>query len=207
MVKVQLYLKRIIDLIGSIVGLILLSPLFLIIALLIKLTSEGPVFFTQDRLGRDGKTFKIIKFRTMIVNAEKIGDGLTIKNENDNRITGIGKILRKTSLDEIPQLINVLKGEMSLVGPRPPVVYFPYEGYKNYPDWAKERFKMKPGMTGLSQVTVRNSVTWDERIKIDVKYIENFSLWLDMKILVQTILKLFKTENIYLNEKTHHKEV
>lgn len=207
MVKVQLYLKRIIDLIGSIVGLILLSPLFLIIALLIKLTSEGPVFFTQDRLGRDGKTFKIIKFRTMIVNAEKIGDGLTIKNENDNRITGIGKILRKTSLDEIPQLINVLKGEMSLVGPRPPVAYFPYEGYKNYPDWAKERFKMKPGMTGLSQVTVRNSVTWDERIKIDVKYIENFSLWLDMKILVQTILKLFKTENIYLNEKTHHKEV
>ena len=121
------YIKRILDFILSLLATIVLSPLFLVIAIIIKIDSRGPTFFSQERLGKDGKVFKIIKFRTMIPNAEKIGDGLKVKTESDNRITRIGKILRKTSLDELPQLINVIKGEMSIDGPRPPVTYHPHK--------------------------------------------------------------------------------
>ena len=195
----NLFLKRLIDLFGSLIGLIILSPFLLIIAFAIKLTSKGPILFKQERLGRNGKVFKILKFRTMVVNAENIGDGLTVKSESDNRITKVGRILRKTSLDELPQLLNVLVGEMSLVGPRPPVPHHPYE-YMKYPSWAKSRFKMKPGITGLSQVKVRASVNWDTRIKYDVQYIEKFNLFLDFKILYKTVLKMFRSENIYLEE-------
>lgn len=194
----NLFVKRLIDLVGSLVGIIIISPVLITIALSIKLTSKGPVFFKQERLGKDGKVFKIIKFRTMVVNAEKIGDGLTVKSETDNRITKVGRFLRATSLDELPQLFNVISGEMSLVGPRPPVTYFPYNGFDKYPDWAKRRFKMRPGMTGLAQVTVRNSVSWDERIVVDNKYIDNFNLWNDVKILCRTFIRLFKSENIYM---------
>ena len=134
----------------------------------------------------------------MVVNAEKIGDGLKVKSENDSRITKIGRFLRATSLDELPQLWNVFIGQMSLVGPRPPATYFPYDGYENYPDWTKKRFLMRPGMTGLAQVTVRNSVSWDERIIIDNKYIDSFNIWLDIKILFFTIFKVIKAENIYM---------
>lgn len=201
---INLCAKRIIDLIGSIIGVIILSPILIIIALAIKLTSSGPIFFKQERLGKNGKPFKIIKFRTMVVNAEKIGDGLTVKSNGDHRITKIGKILRATSLDELPQLFNVILGQMSLVGPRPPVTYFPYHGFDNYPEWAKKRFTFPPGVTGLAQVTVRNSVNWDDRIALDNKYIDEFNIWLDFKILFKTMLKLFKTENIYMevNEKS-----
>lgn len=202
----NLFLKRLIDLFGSLIGLIILSPFLLIIALGIKLTSKGPTLFKQERLGRNGKVFKILKFRTMVVNAENIGDGLTVKSESDNRITKVGRILRKTSLDELPQLLNVLVGEMSLVGPRPPVTYHPYDGYGNYPDWAKKRFSMKPGITGLAQVTVRNSVTWDERIVVDNQYIDRFNIWLDIKILFKTLLKIFKSENIYLDKNQNDKK-
>lgn len=195
----NLFLKRSMDFLGSLLGIIILSPILVIISLSIKFTSKGPVFFKQERLCKDGKVFKIIKFRTMVVNAEKIGDGLTVKNENDNRITKVGRFLRKTSLDELPQLWNVLIGEMSLVGPRPPVTYFPYKGYEDYPDWAKKRFTMRPGVTGLTQVTVRNSVSWDERIVVDNEYIDRFNIWLDIKILFSTFLKIFKPENVYLN--------
>ena len=194
----NLFLKRIIDLFSSLIGLIILSPLLLAIAFAIKLTSKGPILFKQERLGRNGKVFKILKFRTMVVNAENIGDGLTLKSESDSRITKVGRILRKTSLDELPQLLNVLVGEMSLVGPRPPVTYHPYDGYGNYPDWAKKRFLMKPGITGLAQVTVRNSVTWDERIVVDNEYINKFNVWLDIKILFGTFKKIIKSESIYL---------
>lgn len=204
--KVNLFLKRLMDLFGSLIGIIIISPILIIIILLIKLTSKGPVFFKQERLGKDGEIFKIIKFRTMIVNAEKIGDGLTVKDNSDNRITKVGKFLRKTSLDELPQLVNVIKGDMSLVGPRPPVTYFPYDGIGNYPEWAKQRFKMLPGVTGLAQITVRNSVVWDERIKIDNKYIETFSFWLDIKIIFKTILKLFKSEDIYMSKNSTEKK-
>ena len=197
MKKVNLFIKRFVDIVASSIGLILLSPLFAIVAVIIKVTSPGPVFFKQERLGKDGKPFSIYKFRTMVVNAEKIGDGLRVCEGSDPRITKIGKILRATSLDELPQLINTVNGTMSLVGPRPPVTYHPYEGYENYPDWAKKRFEMRPGITGLAQVKVRNSVSWDERIKVDNEYIDNFNVWFDFKILFSTVAKVLKKEDIY----------
>lgn len=194
------------DLFGSFLGLTLLLPLFLIIAFSIKLTSKGPVFFTQERLGKDGKIFKIIKFRTMIVNAENIGDGIKVKSENDFRITKIGRFLRATSLDELPQLWNVFIGDMSLVGPRPPLPNHPYK-FDQYDVIQRKRFLMKPGMTGLSQVSVRNSVPWDERIKLDVEYIEKFNVWLDLKIMFKTLLKIFKRESIYLSNSDNVKQI
>src|SRR5690554_1607608 len=174
--KTNFFIKRLLDLVGSSIGIIILILVFLIISVLIKLNSKGPIFFRQERLGRNSKIFKIVKFRTMVVNAEKMGDGLRVKTEDDKRITRIGKFLRKTSLDELPQLFNVFIGQMSLVGPRPPVTYHPYDGYKNYPDWTLERFLMRPGITGLAQVTVRNSVGWNDRIKIDIKYVKGFNI-------------------------------
>lgn len=208
----QLFLKRTFDIILSLVALIILSPLFFIIAILIKLTSKGRVFFLQERIGFHGKVFKIIKFRTMIENAEYIGDGIRVRSENDSRITKIGRILRATSLDELPQLINVVAGSMSICGPRPPVTYVPYQGYENYPDEAKKRFEMRPGITGLAQATVRNSATWSERITIDLQYVENFSLWLDVKVIALTVKRVLKSEAIYgtsvkpSNDKTEEKE-
>lgn len=195
--KFQLFFKRFFDIVLSFVALIVLSPLFLIIAILIKLTSEGPVFFFQERIGLQGRVFKIIKFRTMIVNAEYIGDGIRVRFENDSRITKVGRFLRATSLDELPQLINVITGSMSICGPRPPVTYVPYQGYDNYPDEKKKRFEMRPGITGLAQATVRNSATWSERISIDVQYVKNFSLWLDIKVVALTVKRVLKKESIY----------
>lgn len=195
--KWNFFVKRAIDICGSFVGLILLSPLFLIIAILIKSSSEGAVFFKQKRLGKNGKAFWIYKFRTMVENAENIGAGLFIDSEKDPRITYIGSILRNTSLDELPQLINVLTGDMSLVGPRPPVVYHPYDGYENYPQWAKKRFFMRPGITGLAQVSGRNAITWDDRIKIDNEYIDTFNILVDIQILFQTIQCIMKKRGVY----------
>lgn len=192
------YIKRMLDFILSFIALIVLMPLMILIGILVKLTSKGSIFFLQERLGKDGKAFKIIKFRTMIVNAEKIGDGLKVKSEEDNRITKIGKILRKTSVDELPQLINVIKGEMALIGPRPPVTYYPHR-YNEYSKEQKKRFTVKPGITGLAQVKVRNSATWDKRIKIDLEYTENISFMLDMMIFFRTIYRLVKKDNIYAN--------
>ncbi len=192
----NLFIKRLIDLLGSLIGMVIVFPIFIIIALSVKLTSKGPIFFKQERLGKNGRVFKIIKFRTMVVNAEKMGDGLKVENESDNRITKVGKFLRATSLDELPQLWNVLMGDMSLVGPRPPVPYHPYK-YEEYNDFQRKRFEMRPGITGLTQVTVRNSVSWDDRIRIDVEYIERFNLWLDIKILFRTVIKVIKSEDIY----------
>ncbi|MEL5938138.1 sugar transferase [Tetragenococcus halophilus] len=199
MKQINLFIKRLFDFLGSLMGIGILSPILLIISITIKFSSKGPVFFKQKRLGKDGKVFNVFKFRTMVTNAENIGNGLTVKNELDNRITGIGRFLRKLSLDELPQLFNVLLGNMSLVGPRPPVTYFPYDGYQNYPEWAKKRFLMKPGITGMAQATVRNSVPWNDRIKVDNKYIDSFSLVLDFKILLLTIKKIFSTDNIYMD--------
>lgn len=189
--------KRVIDVCISIVVLIICSPIIIILSILIKSTSEGPVFFKQRRLGLNGKNFFIYKFRTMCVGAETIGDGLTIKTASDNRITKVGGFLRKTGLDELPQLINIILGDMSLIGPRPPVTYFPYDGFDAYPEWAKKRFTVRPGITGLAQCTVRNSVSWDKRIEIDLQYIEEISFTNDLKIIYKTILKVFKIQDIY----------
>lgn len=202
--NINIILKRLFDFVGSLIGIVIIFPILILIAVLIKITSKGPILFKQERLGKEGEVFKIYKFRTMVVNAEKIGNGLSVKSEKDSRITKIGNFLRATSLDELPQLFNVILGEMSLVGPRPPVTYHPYNGYKNYPNWAKKRFVMKPGITGLTQITVRNSVSWDDRIKVDNEYIELFNLWFDIKILFSTIRRIFKSENIYM-EKTKNK--
>ncbi len=160
-----------------------------------KCSSSGPVFFLQPRLGKNGTVFNIYKFRTMVQGAENIGTGIFHDN-NDTRITKIGSVLRKFSLDELPQLYNILKGEMSFVGPRPPVTYYPYM-YEEYPAPQKRRFDFSPGITGLAQVRGRNSINWDRKILYDIEYIERFSLWLDLKIICLTIIKLIKMENIY----------
>ena len=200
--KINLFIKRTADIAGSLCGIVLFSWLFVIIAAAIKATSKGPVFFLQERLGYRGKVFRIIKFRTMVVDAEKLGDGLKVRSEDDPRITRVGRILRMTSLDELPQLFNVLAGSMSLVGPRPPATYHPYDGYANYPEWAKKRFSMRPGITGLAQVMVRNSVSWNERIAIDNQYIDRFSVLLDIKILLMTVRRVSGTSDIYAPVKT-----
>lgn len=190
----QLKIKRIFDFILSLLLVVLLTPFWIIVSLLICLDSQGKPFFLQERLGLNGKKFKIYKFRTMVNNAENLGDGLIVKNEGDSRITRVGRILRKTSLDELPQLFNILKGEMSFVGPRPPVTYHPYNGYESYSEKAKKRFDMLPGITGLAQVKKRNSATWDERIVIDVEYVDNFSIMLDCWILVHTVTAMLYKE-------------
>lgn len=198
MKQIRLFIKRIFDFFGSLIGIIILLPLLLIISIIIKINSKGPVLFKQKRLGENGKLFNIFKFRTMVIGAEKKGNGIFVKTEDDNRITTIGKFLRAASLDELPQLLNVIKGDMSLVGPRPPLLYHPYE-YGNYSSVQKERFKMKPGITGLAQVKVRNSVPWDKRIILDVEYVDNFSICLDFKIILLTIKSILFKESIYTN--------
>lgn len=195
------YIKRILDFILSLIALIVLSPVLLIVAVLIKCTSKGTIFFLQERLGKNGKVFKIIKFRTMVMNAENIGDGLKVNSEGDSRITKIGKVLRKTSLDELPQLINVIKGDMAIVGPRPPVTYHPHK-YEDYPENQIKRFDVRPGITGLAQVKYRNSASWDERIVVDCEYVKNITLAKDVKIIFQTVKKVLKTESIYYNAET-----
>jgi exopolysaccharide biosynthesis polyprenyl glycosylphosphotransferase len=185
-------IKRLIDFWGSLFGLMLLSPLFLVVAVAIKLDSPGPVFFRQERSGKDGRVFNIFKFRTMVVNAEKMGAGVFVEKE-DSRITRVGKLLRDTSLDELPQLINVLRGEMSLVGPRPTL---PYQ-VERYDERQKRRLLVRPGITGWAQVRGRNSLTWPEKIDLDLWYIENQSLWLDLKILWQTIFAVLNKQELY----------
>lgn len=190
-------IKRSLDFIFSLLGLILLLPIFIIIGSLIKVDTKGPIFFKQKRIGRNGDTFEIYKFRTMVVNAEQMGTGLSIRSLNDNRITKVGSFLRNTSLDELPQLYNILMGEMSIIGPRPPVTYFPYKGFKNYPEYSKKRFKERPGVTGLAQVVYRNNAAWDNRFELDNKYVDGISFLLDLKILLLTIYKILKRENVY----------
>lgn len=191
-------LKRIFDLVFSIIGIIISAPLFLIIAIAIKLDTVGPVFFLQDRLGLNGKLFKIWKFRSMVVNAENIGSGL-FNYANDPRVTKVGNFLRKTSLDEIPQLINIFKGEMSFVGPRPPVSY-ELGNYNDIEPELKQRFNVKPGVTGYAQVRGRNELSRDEKTIHDIRYINDFYKWglfLDIGIILITIYKIIRMEGSY----------
>lgn len=190
----EIKIKYVIDKIVAFIMIIILSPLFLIISISVKLDSPGEVIFKQERIGYKGKIFKIYKFRTMVSNAEKMGDGLIVKDSSDDRITKVGRVLRRTSLDELPQLFNIFEGSMSFIGPRPPVIYHPYNGYKSYSKFAKQRFEMKPGITGLAQVKMRNAASWDERIKVDVEYVKKFSLVLDLKILFLTFFSMINKE-------------
>lgn len=189
------FFKHFFDTLLSLVMLILVAPVMLIIAIVIKLDSSGPVLFKQQRVGKNGKDFTILKFRTMVVNAEKMGTGLD-SFADDSRVTKVGKFLRNTSLDELPQLFNILKGDMSFVGPRPPVTYHPFK-YEDYPPVPKKRFEVKPGVTGYAQINGRNELSWDEKFKFDLFYVENRSLWFDFKIFVLTIFKVLKMEGSY----------
>lgn len=184
----QKFIKRAIDILGSSLGGLLISPILIIIAILIRIKLGSPIFFTQDRVGKDGKVFKIVKFRTMLEAYDKFGEPLSDKE----RVTSFGNFLRSTSLDELPELINVLKGDMSLVGPRPLLVE--YIGL-----YSKEQFRrheVRPGMTGLAQVNGRNNLNWDEKFKMDVEYVDNVNLLLDIKILFLTIFKVLKRDGI-----------
>ena len=183
------FFKRIIDVTLSVLALILLSWLYLIIALLVKLTSKGPVLFKQDRIGRNGKVFRFYKFRSMCVNAEHTGSGV-YSDRNDPRVTKIGKFIRATSIDELPQLFNIIKGEMSLIGPRPPLTYHPWK-WEEYTDEQKRMFEVRPGITGWAQVNGRKDVEWNRRIKLNVWYVDHVSFGLDFQIFWLTIFKVF----------------
>jgi exopolysaccharide biosynthesis polyprenyl glycosylphosphotransferase len=194
----QVGVKRVMDFVLSIILLLVLAPLFLIAALLIKFDSKGPVFFMQERVGLGKRRFRLYKFRTMIDGADKKQDELEVLNEvsspvfkiqKDPRITRLGRILRKTSIDEIPQLINVLKGDMSLVGPRPLPVR-DYNGFNQ--DWHRRRFSVRPGITCLWQVNGRSSIQFEKWMQLDMSYIDNWSLWLDLKIIAKTIPTVLK---------------
>lgn len=198
----MLTFKRIVDFWLSLILILVLSPLFLIISMLIKISSKGPVFFIQERIGKDVSFFKMFKFRTMVENAESIGSGLC-SYENDPRITKVGHILRLMSADELPQLFNVLIGDMSLVGPRPPVTY-ELGDINDFSEELKFRFRMKPGITGLAQISGRNDLEWPEKIKFDNEYIDRFSdqgIFIDFKILFKTIFVVLAMANIVEKKK------
>lgn len=185
--------KRVLDILLSLLALILLIPLFIAVAIAIKIDSPGEVFFKQERLGLNAKVFKIYKFRSMCVGAEQQGTG-QYSFAGDPRVTRVGKFLRATSIDELPQLINILKGEMSFVGPRPPLTYHPWE-LSNYTPSQLRMFEVRPGITGWAQVNGRKEVEWHERIRKNVYYVDHCSFWLDIKIIFMTFFKVLKNED------------
>lgn len=199
--RLYLFFKRLIDILGAGFGLIILSPLFLIVAIAIKFEdSKGSVLFSQKRVGQYGKEFNMYKFRSMVSNAEELKAKLMEQNEmsgpmfkikHDPRITKVGKFIRKTSIDELPQLINILKGEMSLVGPRPSL---PKEVVKFEP-WMLERLEVKPGLTCYWQVMGRNDIDFEDWMKLDIKYVHDRNFWLDIKLIFKTFFVLFGDES------------
>ena len=198
MYRISLVIKRLFDIVMSIVGLVICSPIFLMLAILIKLDSKGSVFFKQERRGKNGKIFEIYKFRSMVQDAEKKGAGL-FNFEGDPRVTKIGRFMRNTSLDELPQFINVLNGTMSFVGPRP-CVKNELGDYDTLNKRYKRRFQAVPGITGLAQVSGRNEIPWDEKVNYDNQYIDEFKkkgVFLDIYILVKTVLNVFARKDIY----------
>lgn len=184
----QKIIKRIMDFILSLMGLIILTVPMLIVAVAIKLESKGPVIFKQDRIGYKGDVYKMYKFRSMCVGAEKGG---VYSDKTDTRVTKVGKFIRATSIDELPQLVNVLKGDMSLVGFRSPLTYHPWT-WNEYTEEQKKMFDVRPGITGWAQVNGRKTVEWNRRIELNVWYAENISFGLDIKILFLTIIKVLK---------------
>ena len=193
----HLFIKRLVDLLGALFGFALLLPLLIVLAVAIKLDSKGPVLFKQGRRTKDGRIFKMWKFRSMVVNAESIGSGL-FSYENDPRITKVGRFLRNTSLDELPQLFNVLEGSLSLVGPRPCVTY-ELGDFDTLNKRYKKRFSVKAGITGLAQARGRNENSWDEKVSLDNEYIDLFQkqgVWIDMVVLFETFINVFKSKDI-----------
>lgn len=186
--RFQNVVKRTIDIVCSGLGLIVLSPILLITAILIRVKLGSPIFFTQDRLGKDGKVFKMIKFRTMLDAVDKWGEPLP----DEERMTSFGQLLRSTSIDELPELINVFKGDMSLVGPRPLLVE--YKELYSKEQW--RRHEVRPGITGWAQVNGRNNISWCKKFELDIWYVDNKSLLTDIKILVITVLKVIKRDDI-----------
>lgn len=182
------FFKRVFDIILSLIGLIICAIPMIIIAIAIKLDSPGPILFKQKRIGYKGKVYKIWKFRSMCVGAEQKGSGV-YSGKGDSRVTRVGKILRKTSLDELPQFFNTLVGTMSFVGPRPPLTYHPWP-WEEYTDEQRRMFDVRPGITGWAQVNGRKEVEWHRRIEMNVWYVDHVSLWLDLKILWLTVWKV-----------------
>ena len=180
------FFKRFIDIIISLIGILVGGIPMLIVALLIKLDSPGPVLFKQARLGKNGKQFHIYKFRSMCVGAERSG---VYSDKQDKRVTKVGKFIRATSLDELPQFFNILKGDMSLIGPRPPLTYHPWP-LEEYTDFQRRMFEVRPGITGWAQVHGRKDVEWHHRIELSVWYVDHLSFWLDIKIMFKTVFKV-----------------
>ncbi|HHT57150.1 MAG TPA: sugar transferase [Herbinix luporum] len=200
--KLYFAIKRIMDIILSFLGLIILSPIFLITAIAIRLESKGKVIFSQTRTGKDGKEFKMYKFRSMCEDAEKLRsslldqnkmDGPVFKIVEDPRVTKVGHFIRKTSIDELPQLINILKGDMSIVGPRPLVTY----ETSQFSDYENQRHQVKPGLTCYWQISGRNDIPFSQWIKLDIKYLEDMSLWTDVKIIFLTIKVVLTGKGAY----------
>ena len=200
--KVYEICKRTIDIIGAGLGLILLSPIIAVVACAVKFTSKGPVFFSQKRVGKNGELFEMYKFRSMVVNAEELKENLEEQNEmsgpmfkikDDPRITKVGKFIRKTSIDELPQLWKILKGEMSLVGPRPSL---PKE-VEQFDNWMFKRLSVRPGLTCYWQVSGRNNIDFEDWMKLDVKYVEERNFWIDIKLIFKTVFVLFGDKNAH----------
>ncbi|WP_096203107.1 sugar transferase [Bacillus sp. FJAT-45350] len=192
--KFQKGIKRLFDVVVSLMVLILFLPLWVVVAILIKTTSEGPIFFLQERPGFHRKIFKVYKFRTMKPGSEKMVKGKEVMKDDD-RVTTIGKFLRRSKIDEIPQILNVLKGEMSLVGPRPERV----ASLSDYTDEISRRLNMKPGLTGLAQVSGNIYLSLQDRYKFDVYYVDHYSLWLDIKIIIRTVGVILLGEDKYVD--------
>lgn len=194
---IYLFFKRLFDIILSLIALPFVLLVIIIFAPIIYITDKGPIFYNAERLGHKGKIFKMYKLRSMKVNAPDIrnADGSTYNGADDPRVTKVGRFMRKTSIDEFPQFLNVLKGDMSLIGPRPTLAT---KSYDELTDDQKKRYFVRPGITGYSQAYYRNSATADQKLEHDIYYVENISLWLDVKILFKTIFSVLKRENIYV---------
>lgn len=200
------FLKRFFDIVISLIALPFVLILILFMAPIIYFTDKGPVFYNGERVGKNGKVFKMYKFRSMKVNAPDIrnADGSTYNAADDPRVTKIGRIMRKTSIDEVPQFLNLLKGDMSLIGPRAHLTT-DYKGYDTLDDMSKRRLDVRPGITGYNQAYYRNSATADEKIKNDVFYVDNLSFIMDVKIIFKTVATVLKSENVYVAQPSEAK--
>lgn len=199
--KMNLFIKRLFDIVSSSLLAILLTPLWIIVSVAIKVDSQGPVLFKQGRRTKDGRVFQMLKFRSMVVNAEQTGAGL-FNYENDPRVTKVGRFLRDTSIDELPQLWNIVKGDMSVVGPRPCVTY-ELGDFDTLNKRYRKRFEVKAGLTGLAQVNGRNIINWDDKVGFDNQYVDEFKrigVLEDIKILAWSVVKVFKKDDIYENK-------